>query len=110
MCSNKSEELARFLGIEPKEYFRPDDEIYWGSKQETMRDIDVIYPNFTKPNNFMKLLDLLNTYLDIRCDCLIPVVPQIIGKAIFLASTNSSRFIDKKIKFKQQAQQTEWEY
>jgi len=56
------------------------------------------------------LLDLLNAYLDIRCDRLIAVVPQIIDKAIFLASTNSSRFIDNKIKFKKQAQQTNWEY
>lgn len=50
--------LCRLLGIEPKEYQRPDDEIYWGSKSETMRDIDVIYPDLTSPSNFVRLLGI----------------------------------------------------
>ena len=134
---NRSEELCKLLGIEPTKNYKyltnnvygeqiidmtndfEDMENYdWGKTQDKTGQkfrvkkvlCDLIYPDLTKPSNFVKLLDLLNAYLDIRCDCLMAVVPQIIDKAIFLASTNSSRFIEKKDKFKKQAQQTEWEY
>lgn len=126
---NKSEELARLLGIEPifrikgLDWFNfktTEHALEFIEKQKNAlyerglifseKDIYKVYPDFTKPNNFVKLLDLLNAYLDIRCDRLMAVVPQIIDKSIFLASTNSSRFIDKKNKFKNQAQQTVWEY
>ena len=126
---NRSEELCKLLGIEPNWvnitckglecknkcnlFVLPSDKCRKIEKGEPCQHIyryKEIYPDLTTPSNFMKLLDLLNAYLDIRCDCLMAVVPQIIGKAIFLASTNSSRFIDKKDKFKKQAQATKWDY
>ena len=113
---NRSEELCKLLGIEPKKEIA----MHCGtncSRHNCIMDRDCehykpigAYPDLTKPSNFVKLLDLLNAYLDIRCDCLMAVVPQIIDKSIFLASTNSSRFIDKKDKFKKQAQATKWDY
>ena len=103
---NRSEELCKLLGIVPKTEVTQIGESL-GFCNTTIKKV---YPDLTKPSNFVKLLDLLNAYLDIRCDCLMAVVPQIIDKAIFLASTNSSRFIEKKDKFKKQAQQIEWEY
>ena len=98
---NRSEELCKLLGIKGNPYV---------DYQPNVISTKYAYPDLTKPSNFVKLLDLLNAYLDIRCDCLMAVVPQIIDKAIFLASTNSSRFIDKKDKFKKQAQATKWDY
>ena len=118
---NRSEELCKLLGIEPKcldeEYSGckyADDDSRQCCKKYNKNICEYsrfwIFPDLTKPSNFVKLLDLLNAYLDIRCDCLMAVVPQIIDKAIFLVSTNSDRFIGKKDKFKKQAQATKWEY
>ena len=83
---NRSEELAKLLGIEPKKEIA----MHCGTncnRHNCIMDRDCkhykaigAYPNFTKPSNFVKLLDLLNAYLDIRCD------------------------------FKKQAQATKWDY
>ena len=114
---NRSIELSELLGIKPRITYwdnKSDTEIFSVAALEMIPPERIytkdIYPDLTKPSNFVKLLDLLNAYLDIRCDCLMAVVPQIIDKAIFLASTNSSRFIDKKDKFKKQARATKWDY
>ena len=101
---NRSKDLAIILGIRPE--IRPsfDNGIICTS------DLREFYPDFEEPNNFVKLLELLNKYIDIRCESSKSVIPQIIDKAIYVGTTNRSRFINKKEEFKQQAQLVNWEF
>mgnify|MGYP003420084827 FL=1 len=111
MWINRGDLDNNYVKMTDKRYYKLiSDNRYHFDDYNICPQISIEYVNFEKAENFVKLLNLLNAYLDIRCDCLMPVVPQIIGKSIFLASTNSSRFIDKKDKFKKLAQETEWIY
>lgn len=143
---NKSEELCKLLGIEPRyivSYIfigkRKNSNIFETFKQAknyssniTNSKINELYPDLTKPSNFMKLLELdieeglSATIKDFYKDC---------GRKkftlLFLVSfdTDREQFIENLIKYlgekdeniltygekikelvKHQAQQIEWEY
>lgn len=102
---NRSEKLAKLLGVEPK-------------KQEISNGVEFtgkyieIYPDFEKPENFMKLqllqlrfgaLPFLSGYMFTLNTFIDAILYEV--KETLLDDRN--KFIEE---YKQQAQQTEWEY
>lgn len=130
---SKSEELAKLLGIEPKmkkvcnkcggvEYWRSgaclNHKCNWEINDTTEKPF---YPDFTKPSNFVKLLNILYDY-----DCVQNAQTEIHRVTLPMYSaeeniqngyikylvTHFDKFnrVDLSEILKQQAQQTEWEY
>lgn len=125
---NKSKELAKLLGIEDKD-------IYIGKKKENLCNhcqdncyycenklYKKEYPDFTKPSNFVKLLQIISSLankpivlnFDYHEDITEGFIWQLIslfeGRAsgLTLLNTPSKKFTKQNIQH--QAQQTEWEY
>lgn len=139
---NKSEQLAKLLGIEPHIQA---DYCYWECKnpkkqfhacrKKTCNHFKkgcITYPDFTKPSNFVKLLEILTTkylfgiafednevviegfpYYDHKRESLSELL--INGLIVFLESEygdcEDSRDLERcKKTYQEPAQQTEWEY
>ena len=118
---NKSEELAKLLGIEPKKEIA----MHCGTncnRHNCIMDKDCehykpigAYPNFVKPSNFVKLLEML-----FRTDSWLldrglnytenenSFVGNFITELIFEVKNRPNNY--KITQVKHQAQQTEWEY
>jgi hypothetical protein len=124
--TNKSEELCKLLGIEAeincKNCLDYDDGESEYSKSFGNGDCSLenekcycVYPDLTKPSNFVKLLELIfetlkglgelpydgKSLVDTLINGLIQVFNEIIKSEVNYKKWN---------KFRQQAQQTEWEY
>lgn len=115
--SNNSEKLAKLLGIEPKKQteYIPNE----------IKTID-IYPDFAKPSNFVKLLQLTinNRFnFDINGDSSNPnkngvygyvcdklICAENIEEYLIKMLIQLSKYEDSIKEFKHQAQQIEWEY
>jgi hypothetical protein len=134
---NESEKLCKLLGIEPQillKYLIGDKDDYF-EHQDTKENVDKfeadllkrspingrhvkilerveIYPDMKMPNNFVKLQVLMLKY------CALPFlsgytwdyerfVAQIFKDCEYSLLDKNNKFLDE---FKQQAQQTEWDY
>ena len=104
---NRSEELAKLLGIEPKKEIA----MHCGTncnRHNCIMDKSCqhykpigAYPDFTNPSNFIKLLDIFGNIL---FNGLENTINEMLWR---LDKLNGSRYIAN---VKQQAQQTEWTY
>lgn len=108
---NKAEELAKLLGIEPK---KECEHLCKHSSNEKCKltgtgyyvdeknceHTSKIYPDLTKPNNFVKLLSLQANFTKI------PVYFQSVEQ--FLSDLYAYAIVNQELK--KQAQETEWEY
>lgn len=108
--------LCKLLGIKPERHLvlvklYSGLSLFDNGLGQAVEDSTPIYPNLTQPNNFIKLLEIMNSIgYDLRVDKLLNYKQAIIGKAIYFASTNQSHFKEEKAIFKQQAQLVKWEY
>lgn len=138
--TNKSEELATLLGIEPKyklRYGMLEDDFWILDREQCENHIkntkniyytphienDEIYPDFKKPSNFVKLLEFihkniqdfnicrgLNRELAVEFDCNC-YASGIDLKETFIQAVISFGFKNYELsKVQQQAQQIEWEW
>ena len=122
---NKSEELAKLLGIDVMYYagiggvYNKERYIAVFGKDAFNRQImeyddneytvKLIYPDFTKPSNFVKLLKLfVSGYATACCFTDIDEYDIIQNCIDFIRENGYTRYCRNK--FKQQAQQTEWKY
>ena len=129
---NKSEELCKLLGIEPNWvnitckglecknkcnlFVLPSDKCRKIEKGEPCQHIyryKEIYPDLTKPSNFMKLLDIILRSLEEPHNFII-LTGLDVNNSISDKITQYIDFLSREtlMKFKliQQAQQIEWEY
>lgn len=124
---NKSEELAKLLGIKPKAYCAQlqDNEYcskFQGYMEECKQNCIAIYPDFTEPSNFVKLLHLYKYYLNNSLELnkysrnynehsnINIYINQKIDKAIEIYHWAKEVLDVYNKDFIKQAQQTEWEY
>ena len=112
---NRSEELCKLLGIEPKTEVTQIGQSL-GFCNTTIKKI---YPDLTKPSNFVKLLEDIKIDGIELCDWLICYSGSFCNRQDFIDSliglieeyTNIIGGLTQDIKkIKQQAQQIEWEY
>ena len=123
---NKSEELAKLLGIKPKAYCSQlqDNEYcskFQGYTEECKQNCIAIYPDFTEPSNFVKIMTLAHKadcfvccgteYRDgdIMQDCFLDLIIQDISDESYKQDW-AKEYIKIRNKFIKQAQQAEWEY
>lgn len=130
---NKSEELAKILGIEPKEQIfcgiceydedLDESDICPHYMADECKNIEWIYPDFTKPSNFVKLIELqvskkliVGRYLQGSGTYGVPFSNQWYDRESFFnilidyLSRTDKCFARNRNKIMYKAQQTEWVY